>query len=304
MRQVQRSIYRVHGKINSIMETYYSIVKIAPNPSAGDSLSVGLILRNRSGFRFHFSDRKTKAAKQLLYENGEAVDFIVKQIAQTIKEINKELPKHSELFSAPSLITSDYFSYLNNYCNGILQFGKPAMLLDDEVSQEKFMKLFEVLVDKEPIEESRSIEAKEKKFIRTIERKLINRVKDKVHTHIKIDNKTIESMYYQFEIDCIGINVAFVGAKSLPFTKSPQTLDMQISHYTNLITFLSVSRKKEFAENHFYLIADEPATVGSPEHKIWDSIQKQSLFKVINSEQSDVVAQVIEETQAKKFLAD
>lgn len=208
------------------------------------------------------------------------------------------------LFDTPWLITSDYFSYLNNYCNGILQFGKPAMLLEDETSQEKFMKLFEILVDKLPIEENRSIEAKEKKFIRTIEKKLINRVKGKVHTHVKIDNKTIESMYYQFEIDCIGVNGAFVGAKSLPFTKAPQTLDMQISHYTNLITFLSISRKKEFAKNHFYLIADEPAVADSPEHKIWDSIQKQNLFKVIGSEQSDAVAQVIEETQAKKFLVD
>lgn len=284
------------------METYYSIVKIAPNPSAGDSLSIGLLLRDLSGFRLHFSENKKKAAKHLLYENGDVVDFLVKQVEHKIKEINKDLKKHkNELFSIPTLINSDYFSYLHNYSNGILQFSKPAML-DDEVNTEKFMKLFEILVDKLPLEENKSIEIKEQKFIRTIERKLISRVKDQVHTHIKIDNKTIQSMYYQFEIDCIGLNGAFVGAKSLPFTKSPQTLDTQISHYTNLITFLSISRKKEYEKNHFYLIADEPAAINSPEHKIWDSIQKQNLFKVINSEQSDTVAQVIEETKAKKFL--
>ena len=70
------------------METYYSIVKIAPNPSAGDSLSIGLLLRDLSGFRLHFSENKKKAAKHLLYENGDVVDFLVKQVEHKIKEIN------------------------------------------------------------------------------------------------------------------------------------------------------------------------------------------------------------------------
>lgn len=284
------------------METYYSIIKIAPNPTAGDSLSIGLLLCDHSGFRSHFSDNKKKAAKHLLYENGDVVDFVVKQVVQKINEVNKDLKQNkNKLFNLPHLISSEYFSYLNNYSNGILQFGKPTML-KDEVTTEKFLKLFEILVDKLPVEETNLIEKKEQKFIRTIEKKLISRVKDQVHTHVKIDNKVIQSMYYHFEMDCIGLNGVFVGAKSLLFTKSHQTLDTQISHYTNLITFLSISKDKKFDKNHFYLIADEPNNIDSHEHKIWESIQKQNLFKVINSEQSDTVAKDIEETGAKKFL--
>lgn len=64
----------------------------------------------------------------------DVVDFLVKQVEHKIKEINKDLKKHkNELFSIPTLINSDYFSYLHNYSNGILQFSKPAML-DDEVN--------------------------------------------------------------------------------------------------------------------------------------------------------------------------
>jgi len=284
------------------METYYTIVKIAPSPSADDSLSIGLLLRDHSGFRFLFSDNKKKAAKNLLYENGAVVDFLIKQIEQKIREINNELKRSSnELFGIPSLITSEYFSYLNNYSNGILQFSKP-LLLNDQVSEEKFIKLFEILVDKLPIDNTKSVIRQEVKFIRTIEKKLISRVKDRVHTHVKIDSKNIQSMYYPFTMDCIGLNGDLVGAKSLPFTKSAQTLDTQISHYTNIITFLSISKNKKFENNHFFLIADEPADLNSPEHKIWVIIQKQILFKVINSEQSDIVAEVIEDTNAKKFL--
>ena len=283
------------------METFYSIIKLAPNPSGGDSLSNGLLLHDHSGFRLLFSENKKKAAKHLLYNNGGIVEFLTRQIEQKIQELNEEL-NHNEfkLINIPNLINSEYFSYLSNYCNGVLQFSKPTLIYD-QMNSEKFNKLFEILIDRLPVDKIENDEIERIKFTQTIESKLISRIKDKVHTHLKLDNKAIESMYYQFEIDCIGLNGALVGAKSLQFSMSSHTLDTQISHYTNLITLLSLSRNLPLRNNNFFIIADEP-DLNSPEHNIWVSIQKQPTFKVINSEQSDSVAQIIEDTDATKFL--
>jgi len=283
------------------METFYSIIRLAPNPSGGDSLSIGLLLRDFSGFRVLFSENKKKAAKSLLYNNGGIVEFITRQIEQKVQELNEEIKQNeSKLNNIPNLINSEYFSYLNNYSNGVLQFSKPT-LLNDQIDSDKFKKLFEILVDKLAVDKIDNYDTKRIEFNQTIESKLISRIKDKVHTHLKLDNKAIESMYYQFEIDCIGLNGALVGAKSLHFSMSSHTLDTQISHYTNLITLLSLSHDLPLRDNNFFIIADEPE-INSPEHKIWVSIQKQPTFKVINSEQSDRVAQIIEETNATKFL--
>ena len=48
------------------METFYTIIKIAPNPISGDNLSIGLLLRNSERFWLHFSDEKKAVAKRLL----------------------------------------------------------------------------------------------------------------------------------------------------------------------------------------------------------------------------------------------
>jgi hypothetical protein len=287
------------------METYYSIIKIAPNPSAGDSLAIGLLLRDRNGFRIHFSDNRKKAVKHLLYQNSEVVEFIAKQIEQRVKELNAELHEHrGEMFSIASLIKSQYFTYLNKYSNGILQFSMPGLINDNDITETKFFKLFELLIDKLPADEQKSNVPSEERFLNIVKKKLITRVENRVHTNVKIDNKSVPSLYYHFEMDCIGLNGAFVGAKSLQFTKTHQTLDKEISHYANLITVLSLSNNKDISKNNFYLIAEEPAGINSKEHELWDNIQKQLLFKVIDPQQSNKVAEIIERTNAQKFLED
>ncbi len=283
------------------MKTFYSLIKIALNPSAGDNLSIGLLLQDKNGIRLLFSEDRKRNVKHLLSSNSDIIDFLVKQLESTVNAVNTQLKQQKgKLIEMPILLNSEYFSYLSKYCNGLLQFSTPSFIADD-VTPEKFLKLFELLIDKLPADLSKSTSKKDK-FNSTIENKLIKRVKDKVHTHVKFDNKIMPSLFFHIEIDCIGLNGAFVGAKSLDFSKSSQTLDTQISHFSNLITYLSLENKKDILKNKFFLIAEEPLKIETPEHKIWDGIQKQTLFKVINPNEVGQVAQIIEDTNAGLFL--
>lgn len=284
------------------MQTFYTIIKIAPNTMTDDTLSIGLLVCDSQKYWLQFSEERKSAAKRIMDENSEAVDFVVKQISLYIQKLNKEIAKsNNELFPLSNLLQSEYFNYLNNYSNGLLRFSKPS-LLDDTVTEEKFLKLFALLIDKNIEREPKTKDIFNEVFYTTINKKLIKRVEKKIHTKININPSVLPSMYFQYEMDCIGLNGAFVGAKSIPFNKSLPTLDKDISHYIALISLLSTKYNKNIKKNNFFLIADEPNIINSPEHTTWENIIQNPLFKVINSEQADTVADKVEETNATTFL--
>jgi hypothetical protein len=284
------------------MQTFYTIIKIAPNTMTDDCLSIGLLVCDGSKYWLQFSEERKNASKRLMDENADAVDFIVKQISLHIQKVNKEIIKsNTEFFPLNSLLNSEYFSYLNNYSNGLLRFSKPSFL-NDVINEEKFLKLFALLIDKNIEREPKVKDSANEKFYEAINKNLIKKVEKKIHTKININSATLPSMYFQYEMDCIGLNGTFVGAKSIPFNKSVPTLDKDISHYIALISLLSTKYNKDVKNNNFFLIADEPNVINSPEHITWENIINNPLFKVVNSEQVNTIAEKVDQTNAKTFL--
>lgn len=283
------------------MKSYYSLIKVATNVASGDCLTIGLILRDVKGFRYAFSKTKKQLAKGLL-NNPEFVDFVEKQIVQKIVELNKNLINHNQdLIPYSSSIEFEYFNYLNKYSNGIIQFSQPA-IIDDIINEEKFNRLYELFVDKVTRTEPSNVVESNKKFYKNINEHLIKEVKNQVHTKTKFDNNIVPSLISPFEMDCIGLNGVFTGAKALPLNQSRQTLSAHANSYINIIVHLSLSYNKEITKNNFYLVSDEPETISSPEHQIWENLRKEQLFKVISSEQVYKIVDKIEETGASMFL--
>jgi hypothetical protein len=103
-------------------------------------------------------------------------------------------------------------------------------------------------------------------------------------------------------MDCIGLNGSLIGAKSMSFEKSKTTLDKNLSHYFTLISMLSSKYNKSLKDNKFYLITEEPSVIDSEEHIVWESIIKNELVTLIHPEQSNIVADLVFEKNAGKFL--
>lgn len=270
-----------------------------------DSLSIGLLLYDGQKYWLRFSEERKTVAKNLIGENAATVDFVVKQLNSYVEITNKEVSKSkNELFELniqlDILLNSEYLNYLNNYSNGLLRFSKPN-LLDDNINEEKFEKLFEILIGKK-VEKAIITKKSYKNFNQLIRKNLIERVQDKIYTNIEIDNKISPSMLFEYKMDCIGLNGVFTGAKAIRFNRAANILDNEISHYLNLIMSLSTDYKKIITENNFYLIADEPANITSTEHIMWENAYRSPFFKVINVEEVNIVAEKVEQTNAKMFL--
>jgi hypothetical protein len=285
------------------MKSFYSIIKITPNSLSDENLSIGMIVSDRNGFKWKFSKYKKQIAKSLVEIDNSLIDFLEREIEKKLRDENLLLKQSKEqLFDIDNLLTSEYFKYLSNYSNGILKFSNPKYIAKD-ISEREFIKLYSLFVDnKEDMKVVNPNAQFEKAFYNRVNTNLIEKVKDRVHTNVKFDSKTIPAIM-SFEMDCIGLNGAFIGAKALPFTQVKETLIKNVNTYISVIAQLSISHQKNLKDNQFFLIADEPLKKNTNEAKYWNQLRKnESILSVIPSSDSALVAELIESKNAHKFL--
>ena len=285
------------------MKSFYSLVKITPNALSDENLTIGIVVSDENGYRYKFSKSKTQLAKSLLTIDSSLIDFLIKEIDKKLEETNSLIQQSKkELFGFENLLSSEYFTYLSNYSNGILKFSVPNYIANN-VSNSEFTKLFNLLVDgKETSKTVNPYIEIEKAFYNRVNTNLIQKVKERVHTNVKLDSNTIPAIT-SFEIDCIGLNGAFIGAKSLSFTQGKESLLKNVNPYISVIAQLSISYNKNLKDNHFYLIADEPSQKNTVEAKYWNQLYKnESILKILPSAESEEVVTLIEERNSHKFL--
>ncbi|MFD2543787.1 DUF3037 domain-containing protein [Lacinutrix gracilariae] len=283
------------------MKNFYSILKLSPNIATEDSVAIGVLLFDGQKFRCYFSDKKKRIANRLLDDKNVNLNFIINQIVDKCNSVGSGNEEFSLFYKLDKLSDMSYFDYLSKYSNGIIQFSKPINLYD-EIDDNSFGKLVNFLF-KESINKSIKI-ANDVYSLSSniIEDKLINKVDKKVHTHYKFKPEAFPSIYFPYEMDCIGKNGSLIGAKSLSFDKSLQLIDKNISHYFTLISSLTSKYNKSLKDNNFYLISEEPESIGSKEHKLWESVKYNELISVIHPEQSNEVAELIINKEATTFL--
>lgn len=285
------------------MKSFYSLVKIAPNSLSDDNLTIGIILSDENGFKFKFSKEKKQICKSLVSVDFSTIDFLVLEIEKKITETNLIIKESkNKLFDFEQILSSSFFEYLSNYSNGILRFSKPNYV-SGNVSDVQFLELYKLFVDSTDLNIAKKVKAIDKVFYERINTNLIERIKDKVHTNFKFDSNLIPTIT-TFDIDCIGLNGAFVGAKSLPFNQPKDVLQKNIQTYISVIAHLSKENSKNLADNNFFLIADSPSTNdNTAQTKFWNQLyNNESLFKLIPSNEASMVAEIIEERKAHKFL--
>ena len=293
------------------MDTFYSIIQIAPNPVAGDIISIGLLVKSKNHFWLQFSDEKKNVLKRLQPMQSNIIEFLSQQISQKIAEINNQLKMDQiDLFNIQDFLNSETIYYLNKYSNGILRFSGPNEL-DETINYENFQKLYQIFIDnhhrKNKTEQKKESIEIDNIFKQTIQKNLIRGIEHKIHTNLNLTPKIIPGLYSKFEIDCIGKNGVLIGAKSIPFHKSHETIDKEIGHYFNFISILKTKYQPDKTDKNntdkFYIIGDEPSEKNSPQHKIWENLVDNPAIKLMNSENSEQIAKEIIERKATTFLS-
>mgnify|MGYP005666971917 CR=1 FL=1 len=284
------------------MKNFYSILKLSPNIATEDSVAIGMLLFDGKQLRYFFSDRKKRLANKLLDNNNNInLNFLINQIIEKCTAVNTDSNELKIFYNFDKLKEITYFDYLSKYSNGLIQFSKPKAFFE-EINDNTFEQLVQFLFNESVHKSNPIVESKLSSSRSIIEKKLISKVNQKVHTHYQFKPNLFRSIYFTYEMDCIGLNGSLIGAKSLSFEKSAQSLDRDISHYFTLITSLSTKYNKSLDKNDFYLIAQEPEVIKSKEHQLWESVKYNPVISVIHPEESSQIADIIIEKKATKFL--
>lgn len=284
------------------MKKFYTIIKLAPNKAAGDTVAIGMLLFDGSKLKYYISDKKKNIALKLLNDKNIDIDFFLKQITNKCDVINNDIDENNLFNKYDKISDVSYINYLSNYSNGLLQFSKPNIFFD-EVDDLKFNNLIKLFFNETTIKNEILIH-NEINYELIVQNELIEKVNNKIHTNYKFTPTNLNSIYFPFEMDCIGLNGSLIGAKSMSFEKSKTTLDKNLSHYFTLISTLSRKYNKSLKDNKFYLITEEPSEINSEEHNVWESIIKNELVTLIHPEQSNIVADLVFEKNAGKFLEE
>jgi hypothetical protein len=284
------------------MKKFYTIIQLAPNKAAGDTVAIGMLLFDGSKLKYYISDKKKNIALKLLNDKNVDIDFFIKQITNKCDIINNDIDERNLFNKYDKISDVSYINYLSNYSNGLLKFSKPTVFFD-EVDDFKFNDLINLFFN-ETIFKNEIVIHNEINIEAIVQNELIKKVTNKIHTNYKFSPNNLNSIYFPFEMDCIGLNGSLIGAKSMSFEKSKTTLDKNLSHYFTLISMLSSKYNKSLKDNKFYLITEEPSEINSEEHRVWESIIKNELVTLIHPEQSNTVADLVFEKNASKFLEE
>ncbi|BDB53072.1 hypothetical protein [Flavobacterium ammonificans] len=123
------------------MKTFFSTISIQTNPVSLEKVVVALLAVTESHVFFHYSKNKLNLLDKLAPSKigiGGLAKKSLQLIKNTVNETNKTLQKtQTTIVFEKSIFSKEYFSYLNKYNNGILNFSEPALIPFD-FTTEKF----------------------------------------------------------------------------------------------------------------------------------------------------------------------
>lgn len=283
------------------MESYYTLIKISPNPSAGDLITIGLLLKTVNKVFLRFSENKIRIAQRFLSLEENLISYFKKQLENKVFSLNEEFKNKTEnLFDLTLLINSDYFSHLNKISNNLIQFSEPSFIATD-FNEELFSKFYNKMVDKADAELVSEI-SEEIALYDNVREKLINRLENKIHTNIDINKRILPSLNFTLNIDCLGKNGTIIAAKAFNFEATARTIESNLIRYNVVLTKLN----EKYGTNGYesFIIADEPTQKESENYNIWETLikAKQKEFEIVKSDGIENVANYIESKNSQKFL--
>jgi hypothetical protein len=295
--------------VNTLL-SFYTLLRVVPNPASGEAVVVGLVLFDGERHTIRVSmRRKLRLAIMLAPQAAAAIRFGVRQLEGRVEQDTAARRLALVTGEAPDstkLIHQTDWEYLSKYMNGLVQVDAPqaVMLFAGEEPLTVFNQLYETLVSADELSKR---ERKTQELVKMPVRTLIQRVKTQVHTNVVLTPKLLPDLFFNLRLDCVGMNGSLIGAHSLPLEQL--SIDTLQQHYNECwIALKSLNqhyKPKNPAHNKIYLLADEPDPIADADkHKFWQAIQGEETLRVLRTDEAELVADQIERTGATKFLKE
>lgn len=286
------------------MKSFYSILKYVNNPLSNEIIALGLVVIADEQVYFHVSHQKLELAKKLNPKNFKLLEFSLNQFKNFVKK--EAIDESAYLFKSKKQLNKQFLNRLYDYNNGILQFSKPEAI-NTVTSYNVFQDYFRKFIGEEllPLEKEKISE-----FKKIIEKKLYAPLKDIIDIDYTLKKKQIETLFFDFHFDGLGVNGSLYAAKAIDFNSNRQLAQIRndISDFESVIERLKrLASEKGLSNNHKFCLIVDPYQGNAPSYNDLYSILKKDnmpLFNILSSTEVDKFINVVLDRNARKFSED
>jgi hypothetical protein len=286
------------------MKSFYSILKYVNNPLSNEIIALGLVVIADEQVYFHISHQKLELAKKLNSKNYKLLEFSLNQFKNFVKK--ETVDESVYLFKSEKQLNKQFLNRLYDYNNGILQFSKPEVI-NTVTSYNVFQDYFRKFIGEELISEEKE---KISEFKKIIQKKLYAPLKDIIDIDYTLKKKQIETLFFDFHFDGLGVNGSLYAAKAIDFNSNRQLGQIRndISDFESVIERLKrLASEKGLSNNHKFCLIVDPYQGNAPSYNDLYSILKKDnmpLFDILSSKEVDKFINVVLNRNARKFSED
>lgn len=285
------------------MKTFLSILSVKTNSFSNEKIVIGLLAVSANQVHFGFSKSKVKLLNKFSTEEKitHFVESLLSQIKSTVTGTNEKLSKLQEsLIGNKSIFSVEYFKYLNNYNNGVLNFSEPIDVNYD-FSESDFSKYFKNFVGEAYISSKKTTSL-------TFHQKLkpfLNKqgLSDKADLHYTFNPLNFKGILKDCSIPLITKNGAINSLQEIDFSNKPVTIANNLYETKIIFDALVGFSKKLHCDVAKIKVAFEEPKLDTAQHAMFDLAIKEynNQFEFVTPDNVDSFTDKILDSDYTKF---
>jgi hypothetical protein len=278
------------------MKNFISPLYIRTNTISEERICIGLFVSSDERLYFAWSETKVKLADRLI--EGDVYPILKKNFQTIEKEVEScsyDRPGCANKYSY------NYFSYLDAYNDGLLEFKKPS-ILPKAVTIDQFQSLYKLYVGeamslKEPSTKATTLYQKVKHYLQDPV------FAEKADKNYKVSETVISTIYRPQLVDFISCNGSLLTGYSIDFTASPTTIENRLYEFRALVEGLSAfAEKKRLKGPGKYIAYFEPPQEDAQVNIFRNALQDKSKnFELKPVDELAGVIELLERNNYRKF---
>ena len=288
------------------MSSYYSVIQFVSNQWYRENVTIGLLAISGKNIFFRTAAQKIKLAESLNPEAKNILSFSLKQLNQFISS-EQELVAGSDerCIEVEQVLNEAYVERLHRYSNGIVRFSPPEFV-GKAFDCNSFATYFQNIVGANKGAPSKSRRKSASSFFSEIEQRLHKPLENKVDVSFTLKKRSLPSLYFDFELENIGVNGSIIASASIDINKERiDVLHKKLTEYETVIDRLrSFAKSEGIGSDHtFYLIANsyDGETLSNQELDSFLQNGIKGKFERISTSQLDEIVKKVNNSGATKF---
>lgn len=285
------------------MKTFLSILSIKTNNFSNEKIVVGLLAVSANEVYYAYSKEKLKLLNKISNQENLSIfaETFLSQVKKKVTHTNKDKYKHQESFKfSKSLFSEEYFKYLSDYNNGVLNFSEPFEI-NYNFSKLDFNKYYNNFVGE-------SLDAKTKKENVSLHKKIKPYFKkeglnDKADLNYTLNSLNFKGILKDCQIPLITKNGNINALQAIDFEMHPNTITNNLYETKIIFDALSSFAPKIQTSVEKIKVAFEEPKLNTEQHKLLDLALKEynETFEFITPDKVDSFTDTIVNSKFVKF---